>query len=109
MRRSPRVLLLALVAVAPLAATGCSYAYYFDLTVTVVNATDGTPLPDARITLDFPHHVKNGEVPAPTDAAGRTTHFFGVSVSEFDDHRRANPLALKVERNGFVPQVVNIK
>ena len=58
--RTKQLLPLVLVGFTLLTASGCSYSYYFNLTVTVVNAVDGTPIPDARVSFEF---IQTGRLP----------------------------------------------
>jgi hypothetical protein len=112
MRIAPQLLRTVLVAALLLSLTGCSYRYNFDLTVIVRNAADGQPMSGARVTPepDFFHTPRTdkprGEA---TDADGRIAYPFSVSIGEFDEGRRDAPWKMKVEREGFAPEVVDVK
>jgi protocatechuate 3,4-dioxygenase beta subunit len=116
-RRVTRLLPVALVGLTLLSASGCSYVYRFDLTITVVSATDGKPIHGARVTLQFHHSSQeSGTYPVTrlTDTTGKMSRRFYVTGSEVTrseggGYRFRGTWPVRVACDGYVPQEIDIK
>lgn len=106
-----RRLTLCTVAAILVSVSGCSMGYNFELTCIVTNVVDGKPLPGVKAIVDT--FGKKDDLtygfPAssPTDEEGQLKHTFYVSVGSpniQEPHRY-----LKLEKEGFHPEVIDIK
>src|SRR5262249_45888792 len=111
MRQRLRGVLLFSVAAPFLSVFRCSEGYFFVVVGTVRSAVNGQPIPGARVAVNT-----YGEKDRPdldqaatqTDEAGAfATEQFYVSVSAFGAGRPT--WYLKVEKEGFLPEFVEIK
>ena len=99
-----------LLVVAVVLLTGCSWSYKFRLLLTVKNADDGTPVQGVTAVLDDPvladerkQDLNAGSRLGTTDAGGELTHDFIRNGSGWSD-----PWYLKLKKEGFEPQVIDI-
>lgn len=109
MRHPGRAIALAAIAVVLL--TGCSWSCSFRLLLTVENAADGTPLPEATAVLDTGTLAEErkgdpdeGSLLAPTNDAGQLTFDFNSAGYT----STTGPWYLKVRKEGFEPQVIDV-
>jgi hypothetical protein len=106
-----RGIYLLAVALLSFPASGCSKGYHFEVMGTVRSAVDGKPLSGVRIAVNT--YGEKGrpdldEVPTQTDDAGAfATEKFYVSITAFDPGRP--PWYLKVEKEGYLPEFVEIR
>jgi hypothetical protein len=111
MRTMQRGLLLLPVVLALLSALGCTKGYHYELSCVVKNVADGKPLPGVKAILDTfgeQSDLSYGQpVDQPTDAEGRLTDNFFVTIIAFDPGRPR--WYLKLQKEGFFPEVVDIK
>jgi hypothetical protein len=101
----------AVVAAAVVLLTGCSWSQTFTLFLTVRNADDGRAVEGAGVTLDYfgdeerKHDLDHGLATGETGPDGRYERDFGISGYTASDTR---PWYLKVRKDGFEPEVINI-
>jgi hypothetical protein len=99
------------VALGLLSSLGCTKGYHYELSCTVKSAADGKPLPGVKAILDTwgkESDLSYGEpVDQPTDAEGRLADKFFVNITAFDPGRPR--WYLKLQKEGFVPEVVDVK
>jgi hypothetical protein len=110
MRTMQRKLLLLAVALPLVSTFGCTKGYNYDLSCVVKSAADGKPLRGVTVVLDTlgnKDDLSYGDpLSEPTDAEGRVTRTFFVDLCAFDPGRPR--WYLKLEKEGFVPEVVDI-
>jgi hypothetical protein len=104
-----------LVIAAVVLLTGCSWSQVFQLNLTVVDKTDGTPIPSALVVVDTSltnEERRNDPVTTETgfqtDKAGRLEYDFSIS-GYTPTHSGADRWYLKVSREGYEPVVIDIK
>jgi hypothetical protein len=111
MRQPLRGISLFAVAVLSFSICGCSKVYNFEVTGTVRSAVDGKPLPGVRIAVNTYGEKDRpdlDEAATQTDEAGAfATQKFYVSIIEFGEGRPT--WYLKVEKEGYLPEFVEIK
>jgi hypothetical protein len=99
-----------LAAVALVALCGCSKGYYYELTCAVYNVSDGKPLAGVQAVVDTDGHGDNpsyGHQVFPASGSdGRLKHKFYVPMGS---PQFKEPWYLKLTRDGFVPELVEIK
>jgi hypothetical protein len=106
-----RFLSLACAATFLVFASGCTKVYYFQLSCVVTSAVDGKPLAGVTAVVDIfgkKEDLSYGDpIKDPFDAKGGLTHTFFVSVgsSALDKPH----WYLKLQKEGFHPEVVEIK
>jgi hypothetical protein len=105
----------ALVIAAVVLLTGCSWSQVFRLSLTVVDKTDGAPVPGAKVVVDtFLTNEERKTDPVPpetelqTDAAGRLEYDFSIS-GYTPTASGADRWYLKVRKEGYEPVVIDIK
>jgi hypothetical protein len=85
--------------------------YHYDLSCVVKSAADGKPLPGVQAVLDYSGREDDltfgNPVSQPTNADGRITHRFFVTSDAF--HAGRPRWYLKLTKDGFVPEVIDIK
>ena len=108
MSTAKRVLPVAFVALVLSSASGCSQLYYFNLTVTVLSAADGSPVTNATLTPEFSHGSHNKADGGPAVPGSHTKSFTRSSLGR-DDTWRDQRWNVMVESDGFVPQVIDVK
>jgi hypothetical protein len=89
---------------------GCSRSYQFELDVAVTNAVDGSPIEGAAIHRNMwgeKTDPKTAETIFHTDATGRAAETFTVSDTAFSAGKPT--WYLRVSREGFEPEIVEIK
>src|SRR5689334_13601251 len=104
----PRAAVASLVLL--LGVVGCSRSYQFELAVTVTSAADDSPIEGAVIRRNMwgeKTDPKTAETILHTDAAGRATETFAVSDTAFSAGKPT--WYLRVSKEGFEPQIVEIK
>lgn len=113
MGRPFRTTALAVAAVVLL--TGCSWVQVFRLSLTVVDKTDGAPVPGATVVVDTSatnEERKNDSVPPEaglqTDEAGHLEYDFSIS-GYTPTASGGDRWYLKVRREGYEPVVIDIK
>ena len=109
MRHPYRTIGLAIVSVVLL--TGCSTLHTFKLILTVKNAGDGQPVEGATVVLDdtltaaeHKQQLDRGSPLGETNAEGKLTHEFKISGYT----SRSGPWYLKIQKDGFEPQVLDV-
>jgi hypothetical protein len=102
-----------LVVAAVVFLTGCSWSQTFTLFLTVRNAEDGQPVPGAAVKLDTlgseerkDEHDYGVGPGGQTGPDGRFEHDFRISGYTESGSER---WYLKVKKDGFEPQVINIR
>ena len=104
-----------LVIAAVVLLTGCSWSQVFQLSLTVVDKTDGTPIPSALVVVDTSltnEERRNDPVTTETgfqtDKAGRLEYDFSIS-GYTPAHSGADRWYLKVSKEGYEPVVIDVK
>jgi hypothetical protein len=112
MRHPFRTTIVVIAAVVPL--TGCSWSQVFQLSLTVVDKTDGTPIPGATVLVDTSlanEERKNDpvhETGFQTDQAGRLEYDFSIP-GYTPTASGGDRWYLKVRKAGYEPVVLDIK
>jgi len=89
---------------------GCSRSYQFEMAVTITSAGDDSPVEGATIHRNMwgeKTDPKTAETTLHTDAAGRAAETFTVSDTAFSAGKPT--WYLRVSREGFEPEIVEIK
>jgi hypothetical protein len=111
MRAIEKRILAFLVALVFVSAPGCTMGYDFELSCVVKSAADGKPL--SGVTGVFDRFGKIDDLNSgaalsqPSDAEGRLAHKFFGDMIDFNPGER--PWYLKLEKEGFFPEVVDVK